>query len=61
MFKLLISVSKSFFKLPWLLYVTLALFLKRADEMAQWEKGLAVKSDDLSLIPGTHMVEGERR
>lgn len=26
--------------------------------MAQWMKGLAVKHEDLSSIPGTHMVEG---
>jgi hypothetical protein len=26
-------------------------------EMAQWVKALATKSNDLSSIPGTHMVE----
>lgn len=28
--------------------------------MAQWIKGLATKPGDLSSIPGTHVVEGEK-
>lgn len=31
----------------------------RAGEIAQWEKVLAAKLDDLNSIPGTHMVEEE--
>lgn len=27
--------------------------------MAKWEKALAVKAEDLSLIPRIHMMEGE--
>lgn len=30
-----------------------------ANKMAQQVKGLAAKADDLSLIPGTHMVKGD--
>lgn len=30
-------------------------------EMAQWGWVLATKADDLSLLSGTHMVEGESR
>lgn len=30
-----------------------------AGKMAQWEKALAAKLDDLSLIPGIHTVGGE--
>ena len=29
--------------------------------MAYWGKGLATKPDDLSLIPGTHMMESENQ
>ena len=29
--------------------------------MAQWVKALAAKLDNLSSIPGTHMVEEENR
>jgi len=32
---------------------------KKSGEKAQWVKVLATKPDDLSSIPGTHMVEGE--
>lgn len=28
--------------------------------MAQWISALAPKPDDLSLLPGAHMVEGDR-
>lgn len=28
-------------------------------EMAQWAEELAAKPDDPSLIPGSHMAEGE--
>ena len=31
----------------------------KGGETAQWVKGLAAKSDDLSSILGTHKVEGE--
>lgn len=31
----------------------------RTDEMAQWVKARDPKPDDVSLIPETHMVEGE--
>jgi hypothetical protein len=31
----------------------------RAGEMAQWVEALAFKFEDLSLINGLHMVEGE--
>lgn len=30
-------------------------------EMVQWVKVMETKPGDLSLIPGTHMVEGERQ
>jgi hypothetical protein len=29
--------------------------------MAQWIKALAAKHDDLSSIPGTNMMEGEKQ
>ena len=29
--------------------------------MAQWAQALAVKTDNLISIPGTHTVEGESR
>lgn len=32
----------------------------RAGKIAQWAKMLAPKSDSLSLIPGTHMIQGEK-
>lgn len=32
--------------------------VSRVGERAQWVKRLATKTDVLSLIPGTHMVEG---
>lgn len=32
-----------------------------ASEMAQRVKSLATKPNDLNLVPGTHMVEGENR
>lgn len=31
----------------------------RAGKIAQWAKMFAPKSDSLSLIPGTHMIQGE--
>ena len=34
---------------------------KRASERAQQVKVLAAKSDDLSLISGTYIAEGENR
>lgn len=34
---------------------------KRADERAQQVQELAAKSEEPSLIPGTHMVEGEKQ
>lgn len=34
----------------------------RAAEMAQWvKKAFAIKSPNLSVIPSTHVVEGENR
>lgn len=33
----------------------------RAGEMAQWLERLAIETDDLNLIPRTHMMEGEKR
>ena len=30
-------------------------------EMAQWVKMLAIKPEILSLMPGTHLVEGENQ
>lgn len=32
-----------------------------ADGMAQWIKALATKMKSVSLIPGIHVVEGEKR
>lgn len=29
--------------------------------MAQWLERLAIETDDLNLIPRTHMMEGEKR
>jgi hypothetical protein len=34
---------------------------KWAGEMARWVKEPVAKADDLSLIPRTHMVEGENQ
>lgn len=31
----------------------------RGDEITQWVKALAAKPDDLSSIPGTHLMEAE--
>lgn len=35
-------------------------FLFLINEMTQWIRKLAAKSEDLSLIPGTHCVEEEK-
>ena len=31
------------------------------EEMAQWVEALLIKPDNLSSIPGTHLVEGENQ
>lgn len=44
--------------------VTRIMLLKElmgAGKMAQYTRALAAKSDDLSSIPGTHVVEGENQ
>ena len=33
----------------------------RMDKMGQWVKASAVKFDDLSLIPRTHVIEGKNQ
>lgn len=33
--------------------------LRLLSEMAQWAQALATNSDNLSSIPGTHMIEGK--
>lgn len=38
---------------------SLTSFPLEAGEMTEWVKALASKPEDLSLIPGSHMVEGE--
>lgn len=32
----------------------------RANKVTQWVMALAAKPEDLSSIPGTHMLEGEK-
>lgn len=48
-----------------LLYFLQGLFAEKysfwTSEMAQLVKALVAKSDNLSLIPGTHMVDEENR
>lgn len=39
------------------LYNLLKCFYSWVNEMTQWIRKLAAKSEDLSLIPGTHSVE----
>lgn len=39
--------------------VTAAFKNEGSGKMAQWVKILAAKPDNLSSIPGTHVVEGE--
>lgn len=55
-FKIILSYLMSL-GLAWATYETLSQN-NRASQVAQWVKVLAAKPEDLSLIPGTPMVEG---